>query len=267
MFSINLNKPDRETIINYLVTPTNTTFTIGFDITNVVFEKQEDNLVINFEEEDSLIVLEEFYIVFSANYMPNFKINDETISGGNFLSSISKQATHAKNVTSSVLYDADESSYDLGTETFDSDDESNTFKKNSLQDKPVYSDEFNPPQPFKTEIHDPISIIIDKFGDTILESTAANEVFIWDVIDPNANRTDIIKELNEGDALDLSNFKNNNYTITTSYNNGGEIEIILKNESTCKTHSIIIENNGFNAKNLAKKIHEEYETHTDDIRI
>ncbi len=88
MATYNLNKPSAATQQLITVNEEMTGFAFGFDIANAILEKVDNNLIISFEDDGSSILLEDFYAVYSSEFIPNFLVNGETVEGEEFFAAL-----------------------------------------------------------------------------------------------------------------------------------------------------------------------------------
>ncbi len=72
------------------INPNITELSFDFDYSTAIFEKIEEDLVISFEEngENSNIVLEDFYLIYSDEFVPNFLLDDILVSGEDFFNAL-----------------------------------------------------------------------------------------------------------------------------------------------------------------------------------
>ncbi len=89
MATINLVAPQANTEINFPVAEGITEYVFDFDIANAIIERVEKSLVISFDEIGSSITLENFYDVYSSDFMPEFVLDGELIAGEDFFAAIS----------------------------------------------------------------------------------------------------------------------------------------------------------------------------------
>ncbi len=86
MAALHLNTPANGEEIVLEINETLTEFTIDFPIDAVIFEKVDDTLSIYFEEQDAVIVLDNFYAIYHEDFMPDFLIDGNLIAGADFFS-------------------------------------------------------------------------------------------------------------------------------------------------------------------------------------
>ncbi len=84
MAALHLNTPANGEEIVLKINDTVTDFTIDFPIDAVIFEKVDDTLSIYFEDQDAVIVLDNFYAIYHEDFMPDFMIEGDLIAGADF---------------------------------------------------------------------------------------------------------------------------------------------------------------------------------------
>ncbi len=88
MATLNLLKPSIGAQTVLTVSDQLTDYTFDFDLFDAIIEKIDDNLVISFDADGSSIVLEDFYAVYNAEFMPNFVLDGELVSGEDFFNAM-----------------------------------------------------------------------------------------------------------------------------------------------------------------------------------
>ncbi len=88
MATLNLIKPNASAQSVLPITDQITDYTFDFDLFEAIIEKIDDNLVITFDADGSSIVLEDFYAVYNAEFMPNFVLDGELVSGEDFFNAM-----------------------------------------------------------------------------------------------------------------------------------------------------------------------------------
>ncbi len=88
MATLNLTTPvaNQNNIIK--IDNTYTQIDFNFELSDVLFEKVDNNLELYFSESDSTIVLEDFYSVYSSDNMPEFLMAEGLISGEDFFAAL-----------------------------------------------------------------------------------------------------------------------------------------------------------------------------------
>ncbi len=88
MATLNLIRPASASQAVLPITDQITEYTFDFDLFEAIIEKIDDNLVITFEADGSSIILEDFYAVYNSEFMPNFVLDGELVSGEDFFNAM-----------------------------------------------------------------------------------------------------------------------------------------------------------------------------------
>ncbi len=84
MATFNLIAPARNTTNIYSVSKDISMFNFSFDPNTTHIERIDNNLVFTFADENAAIILQDYYTVFSQDFLPNFTIDNEFVSGEDF---------------------------------------------------------------------------------------------------------------------------------------------------------------------------------------
>ncbi len=104
MATLELLKPTGNLQEAIVITDDVTDIVFNFDPTSVIIEKVDNNLIINFED-DSSIILEEFYAVYNSDFMPSFLIDSQEVTGEDFFAALDDSLTPAAGPATGVATD------------------------------------------------------------------------------------------------------------------------------------------------------------------
>ncbi len=88
MAELNISSPQANETIVVSVSSNDKQINFNFDTSDAIFEKVDNNLEIYFSETDSTIVLEDFYLAYSSENMPDFLLASDLISSADFFAAL-----------------------------------------------------------------------------------------------------------------------------------------------------------------------------------
>ncbi len=88
METIILAVPSQNEELTIQITEDVTTLELGFDIADALVEKIDNDFVLTFEDTGASIILEDFYTIYSSDFMPDFSFNEEIIAGREFFEAL-----------------------------------------------------------------------------------------------------------------------------------------------------------------------------------
>ncbi len=91
MATLNLSLPAPNQAVSHAISEGLTGFVLDFDLTSALIERVDNNLLVYFEDNNSSITLEGFYGVYSAEFMPEFVMEGEVITGEDFFAALSPE--------------------------------------------------------------------------------------------------------------------------------------------------------------------------------
>ncbi len=226
MSALKLNMPTQQGQIDLVTIKQEiSNLEFAFDSRAAIFEKSDVNLVIAFDN-GSLLILENFYSVYSSELLPEFVIDGKNLAGGEFFASLDSNLMPAAGPVNLSIELEDEPVEILKSSTmklnkdaiFEVDDSIEiaegitTLQDGSLRGGDIYlkggvSDDF-------LLGGDGDDFLRGGKGSDTLRGGLGKDVFMWSLEDFQSGANDVIEDFTNGDRLDLTAFSVN-YSIVT----------------------------------------------------
>ncbi len=221
MSAVKLNMPTQRGQIDLIsVNEETSNLEFAFDSRTAIFEKSDVNLVVAFDN-GSLIILENFYSVYSPEFLPEFTVDGTKLAGQEFFASLDSNLMPAAGpaelsveLEEKPVQNLVSSTMKLNSDAIFEHDDSIEIAEgiSSLQDGSLRGGDIY----LKGGVSDDLLVGGDgddflrggKGSDT-LRGGLGKDVFMWSLKDFEAGAEDVIEDFTSGDRLDLTEFSVN----------------------------------------------------------